>query len=83
MSETLPIHLSVNGHLREGHCEARKLLVDFLREDLGLDGRCGTSPGVAGAAEVLWRAAGQIGAHRLHPSSSTPRTPSACAACRT
>ena len=54
MAESLPIHLTVNGHLREGHCEPCKLLVDFLREDLGLTGtHVGCEHGICGACTVL------------------------------
>src|SRR5229473_2736973 len=54
MSDTLPVHLTVNGHPREGHCEPRKLLVDFLREDLGLTGtHVGCEHGICGACTVL------------------------------
>ena len=54
MSETLPVHFTVNGHPREGHCEPRKLLVDFLREDLGLTGtHVGCEHGICGACTVL------------------------------
>jgi len=38
MPQPVDIRLTVNGKLREGSCEPRKLLVDFLREDLGLTG---------------------------------------------
>ena len=54
MSENLPVHLTVNGQPREGHCEPRKLLVDFLREDLGLTGtHVGCEHGICGACTVL------------------------------
>ena len=36
--EMVEIHLTVNGRARSGRCEPRKLLVDFLREDLVLTG---------------------------------------------
>ena len=46
--------LTVNGQAREGRCEPRKLLVDFLREDLGLTGtHVGCEHGVCGACTVL------------------------------
>ena len=55
MSDTLPVHLTVNGHPREGHCEPRKLLVDFLREDLGLTGtHVGCEHGICGACTILF-----------------------------
>src|SRR6266511_6204474 len=54
MAETLAVHLTVNGHPREGQCEPRKLLVDFLREDLGLTGtHVGCEHGLCGACTVL------------------------------
>ena len=54
MSDLVPIRLTVNGRLREGRCETRKLLVDFLREDLGLTGtHVGCEHGVCGACTVL------------------------------
>ena len=54
MSDLIPIRLTVNGQLREGRCETRKLLVDFLREDLGLTGtHVGCEHGVCGACTVL------------------------------
>ena len=55
MSDTVPIHLTVNGRPREGRCEPRKLLVDFLREDLQLTGtHVGCEHGVCGACTVLF-----------------------------
>jgi len=46
--------LTVNGQAREGRCETRKLLVDFLREDLGLTGtHVGCEHGLCGACTVL------------------------------
>src|SRR5512132_4178693 len=54
MAETLPIHLTVNGQPREGHCEPRKLLVDFLRENLGLTGtHVGCEHGICGVCTIL------------------------------
>jgi aerobic-type carbon monoxide dehydrogenase small subunit (CoxS/CutS family) len=48
------IRLTVNGTVREGRCEPRKLLVDFLREDLGLTGtHVGCEHGICGACTVL------------------------------
>ena len=50
----VPVRLTVNGRPREGRCEPRKLLVDFLREDLGLTGtHVGCEHGVCGACTVL------------------------------
>jgi len=55
MPDTVPIHLVVNGQPREGRCEPRKLLVDFLREDLQLTGtHVGCEHGVCGACTVLF-----------------------------
>jgi aerobic carbon-monoxide dehydrogenase small subunit len=54
VSDLVPVCLTVNGQLREGRCETRKLLVDFLREDLGLTGtHVGCEHGVCGACTVL------------------------------
>lgn len=55
MNPTIDIHLVVNGEPRSGRCEARKLLVDFLREDLGLTGtHAGCEHGICGACTVLF-----------------------------
>ena len=54
MSEPVAIRLTVNGQARDGRSEPRKLLVDFLREDLGLTGtHVGCEHGVCGACTVL------------------------------
>ena len=54
MSDLVPVRLTVNGQEREGRCEPRKLLVDFLREDLELTGtHVGCEHGVCGACTVL------------------------------
>ena len=48
------ITLTVNGAAREGRCEPRKLLVDFLREDLGLTGtHVGCEHGICGACTII------------------------------
>ena len=48
------VRLTVNGAAREGRCAPRKLLVDFLREDLALTGtHVGCEHGVCGACTVL------------------------------
>ena len=48
------VRVTVNGQSREGRCEPRKLLVDFLREDLGLTGtHVGCEHGICGACTVL------------------------------
>jgi carbon-monoxide dehydrogenase small subunit len=54
MSEQRQIRLTVNGDVRAGRVEPRKLLVDFLREDLGLTGtHVGCEHGICGACTVL------------------------------
>jgi aerobic carbon-monoxide dehydrogenase small subunit len=53
MSEPAVVRLRVNGEPREGRCDPRKLLVDFLREDLGLTGtHVGCEHGVCGACTI-------------------------------
>jgi aerobic carbon-monoxide dehydrogenase small subunit len=53
MSDPVSIRLTVNGERFEGRCEPRKLLVDFLREDLGLTGtHVGCEHGVCGACTI-------------------------------
>ena len=48
------VRLKVNGVAHEGRCEPRKLLVDFIREDLGLTGtHVGCEHGICGACTVL------------------------------
>lgn len=50
----IPIKLTVNGVTREARCEPRKLLVDVLREDLGLTGtHVGCEHGICGACTIL------------------------------
>jgi carbon-monoxide dehydrogenase small subunit len=54
VTDLASIRLTVNGQVREGRCETRKLLVDFLREDLGLTGtHVGCEHGVCGACTVM------------------------------
>jgi len=54
VADLVAIRLTVNGQAREGRCETRKLLVDFLREDLELTGtHVGCEHGVCGACTVL------------------------------
>src|SRR2546429_328541 len=54
MADTVTVRLTVNGVEREGRCEPRKLLVDFLREDLGLTGtHVGCEHGICGACTIL------------------------------
>jgi carbon-monoxide dehydrogenase small subunit len=48
------VRLTVNGAAREGRCAPRKLLVDFLREDLALTGtHVGCEHGICGACTIL------------------------------
>jgi aerobic-type carbon monoxide dehydrogenase small subunit (CoxS/CutS family) len=50
----VPIRLTVNGRERQGQCEPRKLLADFLREDLCLTGtHVGCEHGICGACTVM------------------------------
>ena len=54
MSDLVEIKLTVNGASHEGRAEPRKLLVDFLREDLGLTGtHAGCEHGICGACTVM------------------------------
>jgi aerobic-type carbon monoxide dehydrogenase small subunit (CoxS/CutS family) len=54
MSEPVTVRLKVNGAPREGRCPPRKLLVDFLREDLALTGtHVGCEHGICGACTIL------------------------------
>jgi carbon-monoxide dehydrogenase small subunit len=54
MSEPRVVRVTVNGVPREGRCPPRKLLVDFLREDLGLTGtHVGCEHGICGACTIL------------------------------
>ena len=55
MSAPVDIRLTVNGQPHEGRCEPRKLLVDFIREDLGLTGtHAGCEHGVCGACTIFY-----------------------------
>jgi carbon-monoxide dehydrogenase small subunit len=54
MQGEVTVRLTINGMPREGRCEPRKLLVDFLREDLGLTGtHVGCEHGICGACTIL------------------------------
>ena len=54
MAEKMTVRLKINGRDYEGTCEPRKLLVDFIREDLRLTGtHVGCEHGVCGACTIL------------------------------
>ena len=54
MSEKRDVTLSINGKEYSGQVEPRTLLVDFLREDLGLTGsHVGCEHGICGACTIL------------------------------
>jgi aerobic carbon-monoxide dehydrogenase small subunit len=54
MPEKMTVRLKINGRDYEGTCEPRKLLVDFIREDLRLTGtHVGCEHGVCGACTIL------------------------------
>src|SRR3954454_17575891 len=54
MAEPRTIALTVNGKNMSGQAEPRKLLADFIREDLGLTGtHLGCEHGVCGACTIL------------------------------
>jgi aerobic-type carbon monoxide dehydrogenase small subunit (CoxS/CutS family) len=54
VADLVTVRLRVNGTAREGRCEPRKLLVDFLREDLGLTGtHVGCEHGICGACTIV------------------------------
>ena len=54
MGDQRQIRLTVNGAVRTGQVEPRKLLVDFLREDLGLTGtHVGCEHGICGACTIF------------------------------
>src|SRR2546425_1616261 len=49
------VRLNVNGVAHEGRCEPRKLLADFIREDLGLTGtHVGCEHGICGACTIMF-----------------------------
>jgi aerobic-type carbon monoxide dehydrogenase small subunit (CoxS/CutS family) len=53
-NDTATVKLTINGVAREGRCPPRKLLVDFIREDLALTGtHVGCEHGVCGACTIL------------------------------
>ncbi len=52
---TRQVRLTVNGREYSWEVEIRKLLTDFLRDDLGLTGtHVGCEHGVCGACTILW-----------------------------
>jgi carbon-monoxide dehydrogenase small subunit len=54
MAEKATVRLKINGRDYEGTCEPRKLLVDFIREDLRLTGtHVGCEHGVCGACTIV------------------------------
>ncbi len=53
--QQVDVRLTVNGKAYAGQCEPRKLLVDFLRENLGLTGtHAGCEHGICGACTILF-----------------------------
>jgi carbon-monoxide dehydrogenase small subunit len=80
MTELHPLKLTVNGQTYEKQVEARLLLSDFLRHDLGLSGtHVGCEHGVCGACTILFNGepvrsclmlAVQANGHELHTVES-------------
>ena len=55
MTEMHDIEVTVNGRRHQARVESRRLLIDFLRHDLGLTGaHIGCEQGVCGACTVLF-----------------------------
>jgi aerobic-type carbon monoxide dehydrogenase small subunit (CoxS/CutS family) len=55
MPRLLDVRLTVNGKAREGRCEPRTLLVDFLRDNLALTGtHAGCEHGICGSCTILY-----------------------------
>jgi aerobic-type carbon monoxide dehydrogenase small subunit (CoxS/CutS family) len=55
MTPMVDVRLIVNGKAREGRCEPRTLLADFLRDNLSLTGtHVGCEHGACGACTVLF-----------------------------
>jgi aerobic carbon-monoxide dehydrogenase small subunit len=55
VADKVTVRLTVNGAAREGQCDARTLLADFLRENLGLTGtHVGCEHGICGACTILF-----------------------------
>jgi carbon-monoxide dehydrogenase small subunit len=54
MTDEVQVTITVNGRTRQSRVEPRRLLVDYLRHDLGLTGaHIGCEQGVCGACTVL------------------------------
>lgn len=54
MKKSYPIQFTINGEAHSGEAEARMLLVDYLRTELGLTGtHIGCEHGVCGACTIL------------------------------
>jgi carbon-monoxide dehydrogenase small subunit len=54
MSDKQTVKLTINGVQRDGYCEPRRTLVDFIRQDLQLTGtHVGCEHGVCGACTVI------------------------------
>jgi carbon-monoxide dehydrogenase small subunit len=55
MTQTFPIHVSINGKAYEKTVESRLLLADFIRHEAGLTGtHVGCEHGVCGACTILF-----------------------------
>ena len=55
MADPVTVRLKVNGVAREGRCDERTLLADFLRENLALTGtHVGCEHGICGACTILF-----------------------------
>ncbi|HUY19383.1 MAG TPA: (2Fe-2S)-binding protein [Candidatus Binataceae bacterium] len=55
MAEPRKVRFKLNGTMREGFTEPRKLLVDFIRDDLGFTGtHIGCEHGICGACTILF-----------------------------
>src|SRR6201987_4013202 len=55
VADKVTVRLKVNGVAHGGRCDPRKLLVDFIREDLGLTGtHVGCEHGICGACSILF-----------------------------
>lgn len=55
MTRLVDVRLTVNGKACEGCCEPRTLLIDFLRDNLGLTGtHAGCEHGICGACTILY-----------------------------